>query len=157
MTTSTDRILTTHVGSLPRPADLDELLYARDNDWPYDADVLETRVRQVTAEVVNAQLDAGIDLICDGEVGKIGYSTYVRERLTGFGGESSPLLHREMAEYPGTVALIAPGSGVTAAELSPADRGSAWLGPHDASPPSPAAPGAGRARHRGRTRPGGKP
>ena len=107
MTTSTDRILTTHVGSLPRPADLDELLYARDNDRPYDADVLETRVREVTAEVVNAQLDAGIDLICDGEVGKIGYSTYVRERLTGFGGESGPLLHREMAEYPGTVALIA--------------------------------------------------
>jgi 5-methyltetrahydropteroyltriglutamate--homocysteine methyltransferase len=107
MTDSTDRILTTHVGSLPRPADLDELLYARDNGREYDAEALEQRVREVTAEVVDAQLASGIDLISDGEVGKIGYSTYVKERLTGFGGESAPIVSREMAEYPGTVKEIA--------------------------------------------------
>jgi 5-methyltetrahydropteroyltriglutamate--homocysteine methyltransferase len=107
MTTSTDRILTTHVGSLPRPSDLDELLYARDNHQPYDADALKARVHEVTAQVVNDQIEAGIDLVCDGEVGKIGYSTYVKERLTGFDGEASAIIHREMMEYPGTMGAIA--------------------------------------------------
>jgi 5-methyltetrahydropteroyltriglutamate--homocysteine methyltransferase len=106
MTTSSDRILTTHVGSLPRPDDLDELLYARDNHRPYDAEALKARVHEVTAQVVTAQLDAGIDLICDGEVGKIGYSTYVKERLTGFDGEANAIVHREMIEYPGTLGNI---------------------------------------------------
>jgi 5-methyltetrahydropteroyltriglutamate--homocysteine methyltransferase len=107
MITSTDRILTTHVGSLPRPADLDELLYARDNHQPYDADVLAARVHEVTAQVVDAQIGSGIDLVCDGEVGKIGYSTYVKERLSGFDGEASAIVHREMMEYPGTMGKIA--------------------------------------------------
>lgn len=106
MTTSTDRILTTHVGSLPRPADLDELLYARDNHQPYDADALAARVHEVTAEVVQAQIDSGIDLVCDGEVGKIGYSTYVKERLSGFDGEANAIMHREMMEYPGTLGKL---------------------------------------------------
>jgi 5-methyltetrahydropteroyltriglutamate--homocysteine methyltransferase len=107
MTTSNDRILTTHVGSLPRPADLDEQLYLRDNHQPYDADALRARVHEVTAEVVDAQIGSGIDLICDGEVGKIGYSTYVKERLTGFDGEAGAIVHREMTEYPGTMGKIA--------------------------------------------------
>jgi 5-methyltetrahydropteroyltriglutamate--homocysteine methyltransferase len=107
MTRSTDRILTTHVGSLPRPADLDELLYARDNHQPYDADVLAARVHEVTAEVVSAQIGSGIDLVCDGEVGKIGYSTYVKERLSGFDGEASAIVHQEMMEYPGTMGKLA--------------------------------------------------
>jgi 5-methyltetrahydropteroyltriglutamate--homocysteine methyltransferase len=110
MITSTDRILTTHVGSLPRPADLDELLFARDQGRPYHAEALAARVQEVTSEVVNAQIDAGVDLICDGEVGKIGYSTYVKERLTGFGGESAPIQTREMMEYPGTVQNLIEGS-----------------------------------------------
>lgn len=107
MTSGSDRILTTHVGSLPRPDDLDELLYDRDNHRPYDEEALKARVHEVTVQVVDAQIGAGIDLVCDGEIGKIGYSTYVKERLTGFDGEAHAIAHREMAEYPGTVGKLA--------------------------------------------------
>jgi len=84
MKRSTDRILTTHVGSLPRPADLLEMTLARDRGEPYDAQAYPARLRSAVAEVVRAQARAGIDVVDDGEFGKPGFIHYVNRRLTGF-------------------------------------------------------------------------
>lgn len=105
MKISTDRILTSHTGSLPRPADLDQMLF--DRDQGKDVGGLDQRVREVVADIVAAQVDAGVDVLNDGEVGKIGYSTYVKERLTGFGGEGAAIVSKEMIEYPGTMKHVA--------------------------------------------------
>jgi 5-methyltetrahydropteroyltriglutamate--homocysteine methyltransferase len=79
-------IRTTHTGSLPRPGDLGRLLVAHDQGG--DVPDLEARVRDAVVDVVARQAEVGLDLVNDGEMGKIGYSTYVNERLTGFDGES---------------------------------------------------------------------
>ena len=84
MKRSTDRILTTHTGSLPRPDDLVDLLYARESGEPIDLAALHERVRTAVFESVHQQLEAGIDIVNDGEMSKVSYSTYVTARLTGF-------------------------------------------------------------------------
>lgn len=89
MRRSTQRVLTTHTGSLPRPVALAEALERRDRGGPTDPD-LPDRIAEAVHTVVRQQLDAGIDIVNDGEAGKIGYSTYVKERLRGFGGRSAP-------------------------------------------------------------------
>jgi 5-methyltetrahydropteroyltriglutamate--homocysteine methyltransferase len=100
MKRSTERILTTHTGSLPRPADLTSLLEALDADHPPDAGAFEARVRQAVADVVRKQVETGVDVVNDGEQGKVGYSTYVRHRLTGFGGQSSVPGRADWADFP---------------------------------------------------------
>ena len=80
---STERILTTHAGSLPRPDDLRDLLIAKDEGRPYEQAAFITRVRSAVAEVVQQQIMSGIDIINDGEESKRSFSTYVRERLSG--------------------------------------------------------------------------
>jgi 5-methyltetrahydropteroyltriglutamate--homocysteine methyltransferase len=98
---STDRILTTHVGSLPRPRALVELLVKKDQNQPYDHAELKHQVTQAVAEIVSRQVAIGIDIVSDGEAGKIGYATYIKERLTGFGGEPFvPKPHLDVAGYP---------------------------------------------------------
>ena len=81
------RILTTHTGSLPRPTDLSELMLQHDAGKLPDDSVLAERIASATAEVVKRQADTGIDILNDGEYGKVSYSGYVKERLTGFAGE----------------------------------------------------------------------
>jgi 5-methyltetrahydropteroyltriglutamate--homocysteine methyltransferase len=99
--TSTDRILTTHVGSLPRPQTLVELLIKKDRGEPYDRTQFEAAVKQAVADIVARQVSIGIDVVSDGETSKIGYATYVHERLTGFGGEQfRPKPNRDVADYP---------------------------------------------------------
>ena len=83
MKTSTDRILTTHTGSLPRPPALRELLVQKDQGEPYDAAVLARLTREAVFAIVRRQAEAGVDVINDGEMSKPGYSTYVADRLTG--------------------------------------------------------------------------
>jgi 5-methyltetrahydropteroyltriglutamate--homocysteine methyltransferase len=100
MKASTDRILTTHTGSLPRPDDLTVLLEALDTGTVPHPAAFEARVRQAVADIVLAQRDAGVDIVNDGEQGKVGYSTYVRHRLTGFGGRSIPGLRADWADFP---------------------------------------------------------
>jgi 5-methyltetrahydropteroyltriglutamate--homocysteine methyltransferase len=78
------RIRTTHVGSLPRPADLLDLMKARLSGQPYDRERYESRVRSAVAETVRRQVDCGIDIVADGEQSKPGFFTYVKERLSGF-------------------------------------------------------------------------
>lgn len=89
MKRSTERILTTHTGSLPRPDDLLTMLYAKEKGELQDQAAFEARVRAAVAEIVRKQLDAGVDVVNDGEVGRISYATYVKDRLTGFEGEGS--------------------------------------------------------------------
>jgi len=100
MQRSTERILTTHTGSLPRPRDLTVMLEALDADQLGDAAAFEARVRAAVAETVRRQVDAGVDVVNDGEQGKVGYSTYVRHRLTGFGGQSAPGVRADWADFP---------------------------------------------------------
>jgi len=100
MRRSTDQILTTHTGSLPRPADLDQLISDREDGKDVDASVFDKRVSQAVADIVATQLEAGVSVINDGEMGKVGYSTYVKDRLTGFGGNGRPITSVEMTQFP---------------------------------------------------------
>src|SRR5918995_5601017 len=84
MKRSTDRILVTHVGSLARPKDLMEMLVARNDGKSYDSGALAKRTRDAVAEVVQKQIDCGVDIVTDGELGKSNFSRYTRERLSGF-------------------------------------------------------------------------
>jgi 5-methyltetrahydropteroyltriglutamate--homocysteine methyltransferase len=81
---STDRILTTHAGSLPRPADLLELIQAKATGQPYDQEAFAARVRRAVEDIVRKQAELGVDVVDDGEMGKPGFIPYVNERLSGF-------------------------------------------------------------------------
>jgi len=101
MKLSTDRILTTHVGSLPRPPALIDLMVKRDHGETYDAAEMKRMVRQAVADLVERQAKIGIDIVSDGEASKIGYATYVKERLSGFRDEhfeAKPQL--DLADFP---------------------------------------------------------
>ena len=100
MKRSTEHILTTHTGSLPRPPELTAALQRRDRGEGED-DGLDARIRDAVADIVRRQADAGVTVVNDGEVGKIGYSTYVKERLEGFGGTGGLAgMPADMIEFP---------------------------------------------------------
>jgi 5-methyltetrahydropteroyltriglutamate--homocysteine methyltransferase len=96
---SADRILTTHAGSLPRPDDLADLIWARMDGQEVDEVALESRVDSAVAEIVAKQREAGIDVVSDGEMSKTGFSTYVNERFSGFAGRSE-FQADDVAEFP---------------------------------------------------------
>src|SRR5271156_4839055 len=100
MKRSSQRILTTHTGSLPRPDGLIGLLQAKEAGEAYDAGALAAQIKSSVAEIVKMQAAAGIDIVNDGEMGKPSYATYVKDRLAGFGGEATMLPIRDLAEYP---------------------------------------------------------
>jgi 5-methyltetrahydropteroyltriglutamate--homocysteine methyltransferase len=100
MMRSTDRFLTTHTGSLPRPDDLIRLMYAREEGVPVEAAALAAHVQRAVAEVVKKQIDAGIDLVNDGEMSKPSYATYVKDRLAGFGGTGNTFVYQDLADFP---------------------------------------------------------
>jgi len=100
MKRSTERILTTHTGSLPRPWDLTTTLEALDAGTAPAPEAFEARVRRAVAEIVQKQVAAGVDVVNDGEQGKVGYSTYVRHRLTGFEGSSAVPARADWADFP---------------------------------------------------------
>ncbi|HEY8449814.1 MAG TPA: cobalamin-independent methionine synthase II family protein [Bacillota bacterium] len=102
MKSSRDRILTTHVGSLPRPDDLLELVLAKEEGRPVDDAALDARVRDAVREVVRRQAELGLDIVNDGEYSKPSFITYVNERLTGFerrAGEPSRNQWRDSKEF----------------------------------------------------------
>ena len=113
MKLSIDRILTTHTGSLPRPMDLTAMLEALDSGATPDRKTFETRVRAAVAEVVRNQVESGVDVVSDGEQGKVGYSTYVRHRLTGFDGEGSVTIRSDWADFPAAGSRQSPTSTVS--------------------------------------------
>jgi 5-methyltetrahydropteroyltriglutamate--homocysteine methyltransferase len=100
MLSSSERFLTTHTGSLPRPDDLVDLVVRREAGEPVDPSALAARVRTAVADVAQRQVDVGIDLPSDGEFSKPGFNNYVKDRLTGFGGEQTPWRLPEMADFP---------------------------------------------------------
>src|SRR6516165_3846394 len=108
MKLSSDHLLTTHVGSLPRPPDLLALLEARETGREFDQTAFETRLAGAVREIVAKQVAAGIDSVCDGELSKISYTTYVRHRLSGIGAfaggdnDNPPqsAAHRDLLDHP---------------------------------------------------------
>jgi 5-methyltetrahydropteroyltriglutamate--homocysteine methyltransferase len=100
MKRSLDRILTTHTGSLPRPADLIRMMFAREEGVPVDGPALAARIRTAVAEVVRKQTDAGIAVVNDGELSKPSYATYIKDRLSGFDGTSQALQYRDLVDFP---------------------------------------------------------
>ena len=98
---SDDRIPTTHAGSLPRPPRLRRLLSAAFAGEEIDACELAEATDAATREAVRRQLDAGIDIVNDGEQGRESFFTYVRHRMSGFGGVSARPVMRDLAAYPG--------------------------------------------------------
>ena len=100
MKRSTERFLTTHTGSLPRPADLIRMMFAKEEGVLVDPVALAARVRAAVAEVVAKQVEAGIDLVNDGEMSKPSYATYVKDRLTGFGGTGNTFVYQDLADFP---------------------------------------------------------
>src|SRR5499426_1532542 len=100
MPRSTERFLTTHTGSLPRPADLIRMMFAKEEGVPVDPAALGQRIRAAVAEVVRKQVTADVTLVNDGEMSKPSYATYVKDRLNGFGGASHPLQYRDLVDFP---------------------------------------------------------
>jgi 5-methyltetrahydropteroyltriglutamate--homocysteine methyltransferase len=108
MKLSSDRILTTHVGSLPRPSDLLAFLEARETGREFDQAAFETRLAAAVQEIVAKQVGTGIDSVCDGEQSKISYTFYVRHRLSGIGafqgGDNDrppqTAAHRDLLDHP---------------------------------------------------------
>ena len=101
MQRSTDRILTTHTGSLPRPDELTRTMFAKEEGVPVDAAALAAGIRSAVATVVRRQAEIGLDIINDGEFSKPSYATYVKDRLAGFEGASHPLQYRDLVDFPG--------------------------------------------------------
>ncbi len=100
MKRSTKRFLTTHTGSLPRPPELIRTMYAKEEGVPVDPAALGARVATAVEEVVRKQAAAGIDVINDGEMSKPSYATYIKDRLSGFGGTGNTFVYQDLADYP---------------------------------------------------------
>ena len=100
MQRSSERFLTTHTGSLPRPEDLIRIMYAKESGVPVDPAAMATRVKKAVAELVEKQIAAGVDLVNDGEMSKPSYATYIKDRLAGFGGTGNTFVYQDLADYP---------------------------------------------------------
>jgi 5-methyltetrahydropteroyltriglutamate--homocysteine methyltransferase len=98
---STERFLTTHAGSLPRPEDLTRFMFAKAEGIPVDAAVLAARAKSAVGEIVARQVKAGIDIVNDGEMSKPSYATYIKDRLTGFGGTTKAPVYQDLVGFPG--------------------------------------------------------
>jgi 5-methyltetrahydropteroyltriglutamate--homocysteine methyltransferase len=107
MRKSDDRILTTHVGSIPRPPALRDLLVRQERGERVDAALLARETEAAVREVVARQLEAGIDVGNDGEQPRPGFSTYVVDRMEGFGGESRRPLAHDLVEFPDYAEMLA--------------------------------------------------
>jgi 5-methyltetrahydropteroyltriglutamate--homocysteine methyltransferase len=100
------RFLTTHIGSLPRPADLMEVMFAREDGLPLEAAAVDAMVRKAVREVVDLQVEAGVDIVNDGEMSKPSYATYIKDRLNGFGGTGNSFAFQDLEDYPDTKARV---------------------------------------------------
>ncbi len=100
MKRSTDRFLTTHTGSLPRPDDLIRTMFAKEEGVPVDRGALEERIKSAVIEIVAKQRRSGIDIVNDGEMSKPSYATYIKDRLAGFGGTSNSFVYQDLVDFP---------------------------------------------------------
>jgi 5-methyltetrahydropteroyltriglutamate--homocysteine methyltransferase len=106
MKTSQDRILTTHVGSLPRPPELRQMLVRKDQGEPFDQGELDRVVRQAVLDIVRRQAAVGVDIVNDGEMSKPGYSTYIADRLSGFAGHQPAKPRLDTKDHPNFLAAL---------------------------------------------------
>jgi len=113
MRSSTGRILTTHVGSLPRSQAVTDVLFAREKGEIRDRAAAATVIADAVAEVVRRQVATGIDVVSDGETNKISYATYIADRFAGFGGDTPREPGQDLVEFPRFMAKLA-SSGATA-------------------------------------------
>ena len=111
MKISTDKILTTHVGSLPRSKAVTDGVFAKENEQPYDVDNLAATIKSAVDEVVRKQVETGVDIVSDGEMSKISYATYIKDRITGFAGDSERNPPADLEEFPGFLARQASSGG----------------------------------------------
>lgn len=100
MKRSTERFLTTHTGSLPRPPALIRAMFAKEEGVPVDRDALEAAISCAVDDVVARQQHAGVDIVDDGEMSKPSYATYIKDRLDGFGGRSNQFVYQDLADFP---------------------------------------------------------
>ena len=126
MKTSIDRILTTHVGSLPRPPELRRVLVAKDQGEPYDAAELAQLVRDAVRGIVRRQAEVGVDIVNDGEMSKPGYSTYIADRLSGFAGHVPALPRLDTRDHPNFLAALERMTGANVARRSHCVGPIAW-------------------------------
>jgi len=105
------RILTTHVGSLPRTQDVVDFIFAREREEPYDAAAFDACMTAAVSQTVKKQRDAGIDIVSDGETSKISYATYVKDRYTGFSGDSPRNAPADLKMFPSFLKRIADSGG----------------------------------------------
>ena len=105
MKRSTDRILTTHAGSLPRPQDLTRMMWDLIDEKPVDPDKLAARVQEAVAETVGKQREAGIDIVSDGEMSKIGFSNYVMQRYSGFANRTQ-FVATDLGDFPEIISKL---------------------------------------------------
>ena len=105
------KILTSHVGSLPRTQDVVDFIFARENEKPYDASQFNDCMTAACGETVRRQVEAGIDIVSDGETSKISYATYVKDRYTGFSGDSPRNAPGDLKLFPGFLKRLADDGG----------------------------------------------
>ncbi len=105
------KIKTTHVGSLPRSKRLSEILFKKDKNEQFNQDELDKIIEEEVNKIVKKQIDIGIDIISDGEMSKISYATYVKDRLHGFSGESERRAPKDLDDFPSYKEKIAKSGG----------------------------------------------
>lgn len=105
------KILTTHVGSLPRTQDVVDFIFARENEQPFDQAAFDRAMTSAVDETVAKQVKAGIDIVSDGETSKISYATYVKDRYTGFSGDSPRNAPADLKMFPGFLKRLANDGG----------------------------------------------
>ena len=105
------KILTSHVGSLPRTQEVVDFIFARENGKMYDVNGFATCMSAACAETVRRQVEAGIDIVSDGETSKISYATYVKDRYTGFSGDSPRNAPGDLKLFPGFLERLANDGG----------------------------------------------
>ncbi|MEM9932622.1 MAG: epoxyalkane--coenzyme M transferase, partial [Bacteroidota bacterium] len=111
MQISQERILTTHVGSLPRSKAVTDLVFAKEREETVDEAVFHATIKQAIYEVVARQKEVGVDIVSDGEMSKISYATYIKDRITGFAGDSPRNPPRDLEDFPGYLQKIAKAGG----------------------------------------------
>ncbi len=111
MPASVHRFLTTHVGSLPRAQAVVDQIFARERGEPVDEATFDAVMRSAVDDVVRRQVAAGIDIVSDGEMSKISYATYVKDRYTGFDGDSPRRTPADLLEFPGFLKRLATSGG----------------------------------------------
>ena len=105
------KILTTHVGSLPRTQGVVDFIFAREKEQPYDQAAFDACMTSAVSETVRRQVEAGVDIVSDGETSKISYATYVKDRYTGFDGDSPRNAPADLKQFPTFLQRLADDGG----------------------------------------------